>query len=346
MRLNHEDTKTRSGFWSPCALRGFVASWLRGFVARGFVVSSEFRYEKQSQRHIPAHRILRTLRYSSLTGYGSPTPHRSPSRPVRLRRHLRRAGEGAIFRGIDRALAERGHPLVVSRVHPTGSVELRARQLKENILRGLKSVDAERKKVLIIAHSMGGLDARYMISKLGMDDRVAGLLTITTPHRGSPYADWCIENLGKKLGGLKLMKLLGLDVQAIHDLTTERCKRFNRAIKNVPGVQYFSVSAAQAVAPGAAVCAASASDHRGGRGGERQPGLREELNLGRAPGRLAGGSFPRGQPQDGAGDQATDGKHRAAVDEGGGSGYREACLRIRDPRSPRRRDREAPSNRP
>jgi len=31
------------------------------------------------------------------------------------------------FRGIDRALAERGHPLIVSRVHPTGSIE-RARR--------------------------------------------------------------------------------------------------------------------------------------------------------------------------------------------------------------------------
>jgi triacylglycerol lipase len=151
----------------------------------------------------------------------------------------------AYFRGIDRALTERGHPLIVSRVHPTGSIELRARQLKENILRGLKSVDRERGKVLIIAHSMGGLDARYMINRLGMDDRVKALLTITTPHRGSPYADWCIENLGRKLGGLKLMKFLGLDVEAISDLTTERCKRFNRAIKNVPGVQYFSVSAAR-----------------------------------------------------------------------------------------------------
>jgi len=149
------------------------------------------------------------------------------------------------FRGIDKALADRGHPLLVSRVHPTGSIELRARQLKENILRGLKSIDASRKKVFIIAHSMGGLDARYMMSKLGMDDQVAALMTISTPHRGSPYADWCIENLGKKLGGLKLMKFLGLDVEAIHDLTIERCKRFNRIIKNVPGVQYYSISAAR-----------------------------------------------------------------------------------------------------
>jgi triacylglycerol lipase len=151
----------------------------------------------------------------------------------------------AYFRGIDRALAARGHPLVISRVHPTGPIELRARQLKENILRGLKQVDRERDRVIIVAHSMGGLDARYMIARLGMDDRVAALLTITTPHRGTPYADWCLLNLGRRMGGLKLMKFLGLDVRALTDLTTDQCRTFNRTIKNVPGVLYFSVSAAR-----------------------------------------------------------------------------------------------------
>jgi triacylglycerol lipase len=149
------------------------------------------------------------------------------------------------FRGIDRAIQTRGHPLIVSRVHPTGSIERRAKQLRDNILNGLKDAGRERDRVTIIAHSMGGLDARYMINKLGMDDRVAALLTITTPHRGSPYADWCLLNVGKRLGGLKLMKLLGLDVQAISDLTTESCRKFNRTIKNVPGVLYYSVSAAR-----------------------------------------------------------------------------------------------------
>lgn len=149
------------------------------------------------------------------------------------------------FRGIDRAIRERGHPVIVSQVHPTGSIELRARQLKQNILAGLKQLDREREPVLIMAHSMGGLDARYMISALGMDDRVAGLLSISCPHRGSPYADWCVENLGRRLGGLNLMKKLGLDVQAVSDLTTANCRKFNRAIKNAPGVQYFSISAAR-----------------------------------------------------------------------------------------------------
>ena len=34
-------------------------------------------------------------------------------------------------------------------------------------------------------------------------------------------------------------------IVAISDLTIESCKKFNRQIKNVPGVLYFSVSAAR-----------------------------------------------------------------------------------------------------
>ncbi|MGB7160686.1 MAG: alpha/beta fold hydrolase [Tepidisphaeraceae bacterium] len=149
------------------------------------------------------------------------------------------------FTGIDRAITDRGHPLIVSRVHPTGSIERRARELKVTIRRQLKSLDREKQKVVIIAHSMGGLDARYMISKLGMDDRVAALVTITTPHRGSPYADWCLKNLGQRLGGLQLMNLLGWDVRAVSDLTTASCARFNEEIPDAPAVKYFSISAAR-----------------------------------------------------------------------------------------------------
>jgi len=149
------------------------------------------------------------------------------------------------FRGIDRAVRDGGHPLIISRVHPTGSIERRARELKRNIERGLEQSNGHGNRVIMIAHSMGGLDARYMIANLGMHDRVAALLTITTPHRGSPYADWCLENLGRRLGGLKLVKRLGLDVQAIADLTTDNCRKFNREVKNVPGVLYFSISAAR-----------------------------------------------------------------------------------------------------
>ena len=148
------------------------------------------------------------------------------------------------FHKVDRAIADRGHPLIISRVHPTAGIATRARQLKETILRQL-DILGYRGKVIVLGHSMGGLDARHMISRLGMDDRVAALLTVTSPHHGSPYADWCLRHLGQRLGGVQLMKFLGLDMQAISDLTGENCRRFNEEIRNAPGVKYFSVSAAR-----------------------------------------------------------------------------------------------------
>src|SRR3954471_9372498 len=75
------------------------------------------------------------------------------------------------FHGIDRVLTERGHPVLISRVHPTSSIELRARQLRAHILSNLRALGRPKDRVIIIAHSMGGLDARYMICKLRMAER-------------------------------------------------------------------------------------------------------------------------------------------------------------------------------
>ena len=149
------------------------------------------------------------------------------------------------FHRIDRAILERGHPVIISRVHPTGSIARRASQLKQNILRQLSVMGRDRERVVIVAHSMGGLDARYMISRLGMDDRVAALVTISTPHRGSSYADWCLTHLGRRLGAEKLIRFLGLDMEAVADLTLGSVARFNDEVPDSPGVRYFSVSASR-----------------------------------------------------------------------------------------------------
>jgi len=152
----------------------------------------------------------------------------------------------AYFQGIDKALRRAGYPIIVTKVHPTGGIARRAAQLKAAIDKSLAEMNGDASgKILIVGHSMGGLDARYMIHKLGMADRVAALLTITTPHRGSPYADWCVRHVGKRLHGFELMEMLGLDVDAARDLTTESCARFNETITDVPGVGYFSISAAR-----------------------------------------------------------------------------------------------------
>lgn len=50
-------------------------------------------------------------------------------------------------------------------------------------------------KVNLIAHSMGGLDARYAVSVLGYAPRVASVTTISTPHGGSAVADVALSLL-------------------------------------------------------------------------------------------------------------------------------------------------------
>ena len=143
--------------------------------------------------------------------------------------------------GIESAFTARGHPLIKARVHPTAGIATRARELKELILRQLDVFGAAGESVIIFAHSMGGLDARYMIHHLGMAPRVRALVTISTPHRGSAYADWCQKNIGR-IGGLSLARFLRLDVQALHDLTIDGCRRFNQDVPDSPMVRYYSVS--------------------------------------------------------------------------------------------------------
>ena len=92
---------------------------------------------------------------------------------------------------IDRILRIQGHTVYKSRVDAFGSVETNAAQLREEILDILRETGAE--KVNIIAHSKGGLDAKYMIRELGMAPRVASLTTLCTPHRGTPIASFIMR---------------------------------------------------------------------------------------------------------------------------------------------------------
>lgn len=64
------------------------------------------------------------------------------------------------WRGIQEALTASGTEVITATVPPSGTIAERAAQLRRNILASSKG-----RPVNIIAHSMGGLDARYMISK-------------------------------------------------------------------------------------------------------------------------------------------------------------------------------------
>jgi hypothetical protein len=56
--------------------------------------------------------------------------------------------------------------------------------------------DARRARVVVIAHSMGGLVARYWLGPLGGAPLCRALVTVATPHRGAPKAlDWLINGI-------------------------------------------------------------------------------------------------------------------------------------------------------
>jgi triacylglycerol lipase len=139
------------------------------------------------------------------------------------------------FPGVREQLQEAGNGVYTPRLSPTAGIPHRANDLKQFIERHIPSGP-----VHIIGHSLGGLDARYMVSKLGMDKRVLSLTTIATPHRGTSFADWGVRRFARNL--VPILRLLGLPFQAFYDLMTDSCRRFNEDVPNVPGVRYYSVA--------------------------------------------------------------------------------------------------------
>jgi triacylglycerol lipase len=139
------------------------------------------------------------------------------------------------FRGVRAALEALGYEVHVARVAPAAAVSLRAAQLARQI-QGIAAV-----RVNVIAHSMGGLDARYAIAKLGIADRVASLITVGTPHHGTPVADRSARFFGEWRRLRRTLHALGANVDGLYDLTTARMEAFNHAVPDAAGVTYASV---------------------------------------------------------------------------------------------------------
>jgi len=133
-------------------------------------------------------------------------------------------------------------------VTPYHVIPQRAAMWKERIEVILGQTGAE--KVNLIAHSMGGLDARYLIAKLDMADRVASLTTISTPHRGSSLALMALkqpERLRELVRnaanwvGENVMEVEADFHAAVESLTPRAVTNdFNRDVQDVDGVYYAS----------------------------------------------------------------------------------------------------------
>jgi triacylglycerol lipase len=142
------------------------------------------------------------------------------------------------FSHMRRFLRERGFRALYPQVTPTGGVAIRAAQLKEQILRWTDE------PVNLVGHSMGGLDARYLISRLGLAERVRTLTTVSTPHRGSALVDWFVSSFREGVPLLQAMQAAGLNVDGFEDCRPGACRDFNACTPDMPGVRYFSYGGA------------------------------------------------------------------------------------------------------
>lgn len=133
-------------------------------------------------------------------------------------------------------------------ITPYHIIPQRAAMWKERIDVILSQTGAE--KVNLIAHSMGGLDARYLISRMGMAPRVASLTTISSPHRGSSLAVMALkqpERLRELVRsaanwvGENVMEVESDFSAAVESLTPEAVSdSFNADVPDVEGVWYSS----------------------------------------------------------------------------------------------------------
>ncbi len=140
------------------------------------------------------------------------------------------------FPGIPEMLRAAGNRVHVACLSPTAGVADRAAELKAFVERELPGGESFH----LIAHSMGGLDSRYMVSRLGLERRALSLTTLGTPHRGTAFADWGIRNIERALK--PFFDFFSVPLQAFHDLTTEACARMNETVKDSAHVRYFSVA--------------------------------------------------------------------------------------------------------
>lgn len=145
---------------------------------------------------------------------------------------------------IPKFLESKGCSVFYGKQDSCGTIEENALFLKDRIEEVLLLTGAD--KVNVIAHSKGGLEARYLISSLNMQDKVASLTTLGTPHRGSKSIE-IIPKFILKVSGFCMnvwMRVMGDRhpdaYRAYLSFRADNAEEFNKNNLDSPAVYYQS----------------------------------------------------------------------------------------------------------
>ena len=133
------------------------------------------------------------------------------------------------FEGVRQLYENMGLRVVVAGLPWAGSLEQRAKSLA-------RQLQDEEGPLHLLAHSMGGIDARHWINHLNGAAKVASLTTLASPHRGSSAADHVCSHTSP-------FRLFA----GVHSLTMNQLQRFNESTPDQPHIIYRSYTAKRPV---------------------------------------------------------------------------------------------------
>jgi triacylglycerol lipase len=150
--------------------------------------------------------------------------------------------------------------VLVPAAPPIASIATRAKEIRKQIEAAFATgkLDATADtRTHIFGHSMGGLDARYLVSsatRMGLRRRIASVTLIGTPNHGTPVAEFFLGKLADEpmraatnasgLGhsGLGALRQVDVDLAGVRAITRQAMRDFNARVIDNAAVRYFCVA--------------------------------------------------------------------------------------------------------
>ncbi|KAK2996558.1 hypothetical protein RJ639_025382, partial [Escallonia herrerae] len=152
------------------------------------------------------------------------------------------------FVSTKRFFSKMGLACHIAKIHSEASVEHNAWELKQYIE---ELYWGSGKRVMLLGHSKGGVDAAAALSIYWCDlkEKVAGLALVQSPYGGTPLASDILregqiaDKETRRVMELLICKLIKGDIRALEDLTYEKRKEFmmrHKLPQNVPLISFHS----------------------------------------------------------------------------------------------------------
>ncbi|KAL3825186.1 hypothetical protein ACJIZ3_021215 [Penstemon smallii] len=159
------------------------------------------------------------------------------------------------FVNTKRFFSKMGLACHIAKIHSEASVEHNAWELKQYIE---ELYWGSGKRVMLLGHSKGGVDAAAALSIYSQElrDKVAGLALVQSPYGGTPIASDILregqvaDKETRRIMEFLICKLIKGDIRALEDLTYEKRKEFIKNHKLPENIPLISFHSEASVAPG------------------------------------------------------------------------------------------------